>query len=35
MEQGKQMQNRDLVFGNEDALAAGARPQVSGAPDDY
>lgn len=29
------MQNRDLVFGNEDALAAGARPQVSGAPDDY
>jgi hypothetical protein len=35
MEVAKQMQNRDLVFGNEESLASGARPQVSGAPDDY
>ena len=35
MEQGKQMQNRDLVFGNDESLATGARPQVTGAADDY
>ena len=29
------MQNRDLVFGNEESLVVDPRPQVSGAPEDY